>query len=322
MGFGILLLLLGIAALVYNRAAPRRNLGSIGLAGVVLGLFIAVAASAFVIVPAGSVGVVFNALSGVKGGALGPGTHFIVPGIESVVLYDTRLKELTLSRRGEEGADRDESIKARSKEGLEIEADVTIQYRIPNDERIASFHKEIGPRFDQTVVRPQIRSKVRDGVGQFNAADLISTQRSALESQVTEALRESFASQNIELVGVLLRELRIPESVAKVIEEKQTAEQQVAIERNRLQQANIAAQRKVVEAEGEAKATIAKAQGESQALSLRGKALKENPEIIQLTVAEKLAPSIQTVMLPSDGNFLLDINSLTGRATTKAATKQ
>jgi hypothetical protein len=38
------------------------------------------------------------------------------------------------------------------------------------------------------------------------------------------------------------------------------------------------------------------------------------PEIIQLEVAQRLAPSIQTIMLPSDGNFLLDIRGLTGGA--------
>ena len=51
---------------------------------------------------------------------------------------------------------------------------------------------------------------------------------------------------------------------------------------------------------------------------LRGRALRENPQLIQLTVAEKLSPGIQTVMLPSDGNFLLDVGNLTGRS---AATK-
>ena len=32
--------------------------------------------------------------------------------------------------------------------------------------------------------------------------------------------------------------------------------------------------------------------------------------MIQLTVAEKLAPNIKTIMLPTDGNFLLDLRKL------------
>ncbi|WP_221088782.1 prohibitin family protein [Deinococcus aquaedulcis] len=260
------------------------------------------------VIPAGYVGVVFSALSGVKGGVLQEGIHFLVPFVDRVNLYDARLQEVTLAHTvsdGDEGA-----IRARSKEGLDITADVTVQFRIDRA-KAAILHKELGRNYLQTVIRPQVRSKVRDSIGQFSAADIISTERRAVEASITGALRQVFERNNLVLDSVLLRELRIPDSIAKAIEQKQAAEQQVAVEKNRLQQANISAQRAVVEAEGAAKASVAKARGEAEALSLRGRALRENPQLIQLTVAEKLAPGIQTVMLPSEGNFLLDVANLT-----------
>lgn len=112
---------------------------------------------------------------------------------------------------------------------------------------------------------------------------------------------------------MLLRDVRIPEAITQAIEEKQAAEQHVEVEENRRRQAEIAAQRRVVEAEGERDAQIARAEGEAQALALRGEALRANPEIIQLEVAQRLAPSIQTIMLPTDGNFLLDVRGLIDR---------
>ncbi|WP_027481184.1 prohibitin family protein [Deinococcus pimensis] len=314
---GIVILLAGLALYVLGRAS-NPTLGRAGLPVAAAGLILAVVGNSLVIVPAGQVGVVFSVLSGVRPTPLNEGVHFVAPVLNSVTLYDARLQEITLSRRGEDGPNADESIQARSKEGLGITADVTVQFRVKRAD-VARLHRELGPDYIRTVIRPQVRSKVRDAIGQFNAADIISTQRRAVEEQVTEGLRSEFDKAHLDLQSVLLRELRIPDSVAKAIEEKQTAEQQVAVERNRLQQANIAAQRKVVEARAESDAAIARAEGESRALSLRGKALKENPEIIQLTVAEKLSPGIQTVMLPSDGNFLLDLNTLTrGRAATPA----
>ncbi|MBZ9749256.1 prohibitin family protein [Deinococcus sp. HMF7620] len=260
------------------------------------------------VIPAGYVGVVFSAFSGVKSGVRQEGIHLLMPFVDRVNLYDARLQEVTLAHNindGDEGA-----IRARSQEGLDITADVTVQFRIDRA-KAAILHKELGRNYLQTVIRPQVRSKVRDAIGQFSAADLISTQRQAVEASITTALRQVFERNNLVLDSVLLRELRIPDSVAKAIEQKQTAEQQVAVEKNRLQQANISAQRAVVEAEGAAKASVAKARGEAEALSLRGRALRENPQLIQLTVAEKLSPGIQTVMLPSDGNFLLDVANLT-----------
>lgn len=270
------------------------------------------------VIPAGFVGVVFSAFSGVKPDVLQEGIHFVVPFVDRVNLYDARLQEVTLAHDAPNaGSDAEGAIRARSKEGLDITADVTVQFRIDRS-KAAILHKELGRTYLSTVIRPQVRSKVRDAIGQFSAADIISTQRQQVEASITAALREVFTRNNLTLDAVLLRELRIPDSIAKAIEQKQAAEQQVAVERNKLQQSTISAQRDVVEAEGKAKAAIATARGEAQALSLRGKALRENPQLIQLTVAEKLAPTIQTVMMPADGNFLIDLKSLSGQ--TQAAT--
>lgn len=298
----LVLLVLGVAVLF----SPRRSLG-LPLLGV--GLFLLVVANSFVVVPAGHVGVVFNILRGVQDRALAEGVHFVVPGLQQVILYDARVKEVTLSAPHEGERRLDTSIQARSKEGLEIGVDVTVQYRIIK-EQAPRLHQEVGPGYLETLIVPQVRSKVRDAVGQYGAAELISTQRTALETTVVQGLEETLRRYHIELISVLLREIRIPQAVAKVIEEKQTAEQQVQIEINRRKQAEIAAERRVIEAKGERDAAILRAEGEARAIELRGRALRQAPEVVQLTFAEKLAPGVQTVFVPSTGNFLLDLRGL------------
>ena len=304
---GVVLTILGIVLLAQQGA--RRALGAPLL---LAGLAIAALSQSFVVVPAGHVGVVFNVLGGVQPTPLGEGLRVVIPGIQSVILYDARLKEVTLAKgRAPAGASTsgEDAITARSKEGLEIGVDVTVQYRIKREEA-PQLHRNLGPGYLETLIVPQIRSKVRDAVGLFNAAELISTQRTQLEAAVTKELRENLDAQHIELVSVLLRRIDIPPSVAQVIEEKQTAEQQVQVEINRRQQAEIAAQRAVIQAKGERDAAILRAEGEARAIRLRGEALRQSPEVIQLTVAEKLAPNIQTIMIPTTGNFLLDLRSL------------
>jgi len=301
---GVVLTILGIVLLAQQGA--RRALGAPLL---LAGLAIAALSQSFVVVPAGHVGVVFNVLGGVQPTPLGEGLRVVIPGIQSVILYDARLKEVTLAKgRAPAGASTsgEDAITARSKEGLEIGVDVTVQYRIKREEA-PQLHRNLGPGYLETLIVPQIRSKVRDAVGLFNAAELISTQRTQLEAAVTKELRENLDAQHIELVSVLLRRIDIPPSVAQVIEEKQTAEQQVQVEINRRQQAEIAAQRAVIQAKGERDAAILRAEGEARAIRLRGEALRQSPEVIQLTVAEKLAPNIQTIMIPATGNFLLDL---------------
>jgi len=304
---GVVLAILGVALL--TQQGTRRALG---VPLLLAGLAVAALSQSFVVVPAGHVGVVFNVLGGVQPTPLGEGLRVVIPGIQSVVLYDARLKEVTLAKgRAPAGAGTsgEDAITARSKEGLEIGVDVTVQYRIKREEA-PQLHRNLGPGYLETLIVPQIRSKVRDAVGLFNAAELISTQRTQLEAAVTKELRENLDAQHIELVSVLLRRIDIPPSVAQVIEEKQTAEQQVQVEINRRQQAEIAAQRAVIQAKGERDAAILRAEGEARAIRLRGEALRQSPEVIQLTVAEKLAPNIQTIMIPTTGNFLLDLRSL------------
>ena len=301
---GVVLAILGVALL--TQQGTRRALG---VPLLLAGLAVAALSQSFVVVPAGHVGVVFNVLGGVQPTPLGEGLRLVIPGVQSVILYDARLKEVTLAKgrapAGASGSGED-AITARSKEGLEIGVDVTVQYRIKREEA-PQLHRNLGPGYLETLIVPQIRSKVRDAVGLFNAAELISTQRTQLEAAVTKELRENLDAQHIELVSVLLRRIDIPPSVAQVIEEKQTAEQQVQVEINRRQQAEIAAQRAVIQAKGERDAAILRAEGEARAIRLRGEALRQSPEVIQLTVAEKLAPNIQTIMIPATGNFLLDL---------------
>nr|WP_041554866.1 prohibitin family protein [Oceanithermus profundus] len=304
-----MLLIVALVAVVLGiglLAQPGRR--SLGTALILTGLLLGVVSRSFVVVPAGHVGVVFNVFSGVQPDALDEGLHFVLPLVQEVVLYDARLQEVTLSKSNARRVGFG-PIQARSKEGLDIGVDVTVQYRIEKA-KAPLLHKEVGPAYRETMIVPQIRSKVRDAVGLFNAAELISTRRGDLERSVTTALREALAQKHIILESVLLREIRIPDTVARVIEEKQTAEQQVQIEENRRRQAEIAAQRRVIEAQAERDAAILKAEGEAKALELRGEALKRYPQVIQLTVAEKLAPNIKTIMLPTDGNFLLDLRKL------------
>lgn len=300
---GLALIVLGLALVVQGIQMQRAPMRAAGIGGIVAGAAIAFLSAAFVIVPAGNVGVVFNVFGGVQERELGEGFHIVLPVLQQVTLYDVRQQEITLATTtGDE-------INARSLEGLGIGVDVTVLYQVVASEA-ARLHQDIGPAYVNVRLRPQIRTAVRDGIADFNAASLIGAQRVELQRGIEDDLASSLASDNIRILGVLLRDVRIPTLITDAIEEKQAAEQQVEVEENRRRQSEIAAQRRVIEAEGERDAAIARAEGESEALRLRADALRDNPDLIQLEFAQRLAPSVQTIMLPTDGNFLLDMRQL------------
>jgi regulator of protease activity HflC (stomatin/prohibitin superfamily) len=302
---GIALAILGVGLITQARQLGRPGAARAGYVSIALGVAVAFLSSAFVIIPAGNVGVVFNVFGGVQDEELGEGFHIVLPVLQQVTVYDVRQQELTLA------TSTGDQINARSSEGLDIGVDVTVIYQVVAAQA-ARLHQDIGPSYMNIRLRPQIRTAVRDGIAEYNAANLISSQRMELQRNIELALSESLERDNLRILGVLLRDVRIPTLITDAIEEKQAAEQQVEVEENRRRQAEIAAQRRVIEAEGERDAAIARAEGEAQALELRADALRGNPDLIQLEFAQRLAPTVQTIMLPTDGNFLLDVRQLAG----------
>lgn len=61
----------------------------------------------------------------------------------------------------------------------------------------------------------------------------------------------------------------------------------------------------VIEAEGLAEARLIEAQAESSALKLLAAALANNPDLLTYQYIQKLAPSITTMLVPSDNPFIL-----------------
>ncbi len=296
---GLLIFGAAVVGIVYGAVKRQAWLRNTAIGVALLGLL----AACFVVVPAGQTGVVFNVFGGVQEEELGEGFHIVLPLLQQVTLLSTRDQAVEFNR---SAAD---DIPALSREGLQITTDATIRFRI-DPGKADAIYQTLGTDYESTLIRPQVRSVIRDRIAQYNAAEVISTRRTELQQGIKDALTQELGRGDILLIDVLLRDIRIPESISQAIEEKQRAEQQVQVEENRKRQSLIAAERRVIEAEGERDATIAIAEGAAQELELRGSAIQNNPGIIQLEVAQRLAPGVQTIMLPSEGNFLLDIRGM------------
>ena len=63
----------------------------------------------------------------------------------------------------------------------------------------------------------------------------------------------------------------------------------------------------VIAAQGAAEAQIIQAQAQAEANELIGQSLQANPEILQYQYILKLAPSVQTIFIPSGNQFILPL---------------
>jgi regulator of protease activity HflC (stomatin/prohibitin superfamily) len=194
----------------------------------------------FLTIEAGERGVLFKRFSGglEKENTYNPGFHVIAPW-NIMYVYDIREKQI------------DEDMTVLSSNGLNIKVDVTVRVN-PVYSGLAGLHEKFGPRYIESLVRPEVRSSVREIIGQFSPEELYSTKRNEVQSLIQEDLKENLGNNYIELRATLIRNIELPDKVRSAIETKIEAEQKALKYDYILQQERKEAERKIIEAEAKA----------------------------------------------------------------------
>ena len=292
-------------------------------------ILLALAAAAFVVtsMSAGLVfvepqerGVVISAVApkGYREQALQPGLRWVIPYVERVALYPISRQTYTMSIASFEGAIQgDDSITARTADGQEIFVDASVIYQI-NPEKVVQVHIQWQDRYGSDLVRAQSRGIIRDAVSQFGVEQVVSNKRFELVQFIEDNLAAKFEENGLTMVDFVLRNITFSPEYAASVEQKQIAEQQAkqaafVVEQRRqeaqqaVETAKGAAESAVIAAEGRAQARLIEAQAEAEALRLIQEAIAGNPELLTYQYISKLAPNIQTMLLPSNAPFVFTL---------------
>lgn len=140
------------------------------------------------------------------------------------------------------------SLSLPSKEGLNINSQISILYRI-DKEGVLTLIEEIGSNYE-TIISSVFRSASADICAQFMAKDMHSGRRSEIEAQISEVMNGYLQPRGITIEAVLLKSIQLPEGLYNSIQERLEAEQEVLRMEYVLKQEKLEAERLVVEAEG------------------------------------------------------------------------
>jgi regulator of protease activity HflC (stomatin/prohibitin superfamily) len=181
------LIILGIIVFVIGSAALKAEtqfskLGNpIRITGLVV-LIIGVLTSSVRQVDAGHVGV--KSLFGkVQQESLPSGLSFINP-LMDVTTIDVRTLNYTMSGIHDEGTKAgDDAIKVLTSDGLEVTIDLSVLYRV-NPVEAPRMLREIGVDFEDKIVRPITRTRIRDNSVYYEAIALYSTKRDEFQSRI------------------------------------------------------------------------------------------------------------------------------------------
>jgi len=244
LGFIILLVGQGLRKSEENVRRMSGVIRLIGFALMIIGIFI----SCIIQIDAGTIGV--KKLFGkVQNDVLGSGLHLINPVLE-VERMDVKTQNYTMSGVNDEGTKAgDDAIRVLTADGLEVTIDLTVLYKLlPSD--APKIVRETGLDYNNKIVRPLTRTKIRDNAVYYEAIALYSTRRDEFQQRIFKDIERDFVKRGLILEQLLVRNITLPQSVRTTIEQKISAEQEAQKMQFVLQKERQEAERKRVEAQG------------------------------------------------------------------------
>lgn len=279
---------------------PRRQsrgviIGGAVLAWVLLGVGSTLVASAHSI-PAGHVGVVYT--FGKITGQRDNGFQLTAP------WQNLRTASIQVQRKQ---VDR---IEAFSKETQDVFIVATINYSVSPD-AIQSLYTDVGSQWYERLAPPRVVNFLKEETVKYNTID-IAPNREKVRTDVRDRLRRELAPYSITVQDFLIDNIDFSAQFKKAIEDKQAATQKAQEEQANVARETARANQAIEQAKGQAQSSIERARGEAESITLRGHALRDNPQVLQLEFIEALrSGNNQVIYLPS-GNLqtLLPLPSL------------
>lgn len=209
---------------------------------IILMVLVIFSSATFLTIDAGERGVLFRRFGGGldKENIYPPGFHILAPW-NTMHRYDVREKQI------------EEKIDALSNNGLNIAVDVTVRVN-PAYDQIGGLHEKFGQDYINTLIRPEVRSAVREAIGKFTPEELYSTKRDEVQTLIQTDLEKSLIENYIELRATLIKDIELPDKVRGAIEDKLEAEQSALKYEFILAKERQEAERRIIEAEAKARA--------------------------------------------------------------------
>jgi regulator of protease activity HflC (stomatin/prohibitin superfamily) len=260
-------------------------------------------------VPAGNVGVKFYLLGTSKGvdqEELGPGRYWI--GInEELFLFPTFTQNYVWTKNEAEGSEGDESFNFQDMQGLSLNADVGITYKI-DPTKVTDIFQKYKRGIDEitdTYLRNMVRDALVERSSVLNIEYIYGPGRAPLLDSVTISVANQCKPIGIEIEKIYwIGNIRLPKTVEDAINAKIKATQKAMMIENELREAEAEAKKVIAKAEGIAKATLLKADAQAKANRLLNASL--TPNLIKYEQINKWDGKLSYV---SGGNAIIDLRT-------------
>lgn len=155
----------------------------------------------------------------------------------------------------------------------QVKMNVRVLYRVPQTSVVSIFRDYYGEPFD-SLIRPRIAEALNETTASRTAEDIVQ-KREEVKTRALESAQRKVGTV-LAIEDLVLEDINLTQALESAIEQKMVQEQEAARARFAQQQAQV-----------EASTAVIKAKGEAESINLRGKALQENPGVLDLQVVER-----------------------------------
>ena len=155
----------------------------------------------------------------------------------------------------------------------QIDVELRVLYRIPENMIVKMFRDYSGDPFE-SLISPRVSEALKE-VTALQSAEQIVKKREEVKSKTLDAARAKVGDLLV-IEDVVIQNVALSTELETAIEAKMVQEQEAA--KAKFTQAK---------AEIEAQTAIIRAKGEAEAIRVRGRAVQDNPGLVQLQIVEK-----------------------------------
>ena len=255
-------------------------------------------------VPSGYVGIKINKLGSDKGieNQTIPVGRYWLGWNEQLFIFPMFTQTQVWTKDRTEGSPNDDSMTFQTVEGLNVNTDIGITYSLEPSKVPVIFQKyrKGVSEITDTVLRSMVRDAMINSASTKQIESVYGAGKAELITEVEDMVRKQCAGIGINIEHVYwIGSLRLPESIEESINNKAKASQMTAQREQEIQQSKAEADKKIAEARGDSESTLLRANAEAQAIIIKGKAIAENPQIIELSRIEKWDGRLPTTMIPN-----------------------
>ena len=155
----------------------------------------------------------------------------------------------------------------------QVNMDIRVLYRVPESSIVKIYQNYAGDPFD-SLIAPRVQEALKEVTAQDTAEQIVKNREEIKDKALTSARAK--ISDLLIVDDVVIQNITLSPELETAIEAKMVQEQEAAKAKFTQQKAQI-----------EADTVVIKAKGDAESIHIRGEALRQTPDFIQLQIVEK-----------------------------------